>query len=151
MQQQRLSYRNEVNSYYNCFRPTIGTGYWSLGCCLDVSIQDVSGRMCHAVEERSLVSIKSTQPNVPSSWTATEINDARKTRFSCDSAYWTYLTWCVTRAILRSELEPIAKTSHAEESVIYKVLGNPRTILLTLVRGFPLCHLDVNCIIKHGF
>jgi len=92
--------------------------------------------MRHAVGERSVGSITMTQPNVPSSSTATEIIDARKMRFSCDSAYCTYLTWCVIRAILRSDLEPIAKTSHEEESVLCKVLGNLSTIFMTLVRGF---------------
>ena len=86
----RLSHSNEVNCYYNCLKPTNGTGSSGLGCCLDVSIQGVPGRMRHAVGGRSVVSITMTQPNVPSSWMATETNDARKMRFSCDSAYCTY-------------------------------------------------------------
>jgi len=55
--------------------------------------------------------------------------------FSYDSAYCTYLTWRVVRAVLSSDLEPIAKTSHEEESVLCKVQGNLRTIFVTLVRG----------------
>lgn len=46
------------------------------------------------------------------------------------------LTWRVIRAILRSDLEPVAKTSHEEKSVLCKVLGNLSTIFMTLVQGF---------------
>jgi len=68
-------------------------------------------------------------------------------RFSNNSAYCTYLTWCVIRVILRSVLDPIAKTIHEEASVLCKVLGNLMTVFTTLERGFLLCHLDVNYIL----
>ena len=44
-------------------------------------------------------------------------NDPRKMWFSCGSVP-------VIRTLCRSVLEPIAKPSHAEASVICKVLGN---------------------------
>ena len=55
-------------------------------------------------------------------------NIARKLWSSCVSSYSVCVTWCVIRTLGRSVLEPIAKPSHTEASVLYKVLGTVRVI-----------------------
>ena len=54
-----------------------------------------------------------------------------------------------------STLKPIAKASHAEVRVSYKVLGTLKTIFIRLLRVFPaslmyLCHSDVNYMLGTG-
>jgi hypothetical protein len=44
-----------------------------------------------------------------------------------------YTLYLFFRTLLSSVLEMIAKSSHAEASVLYKVLGSPRTTLATSV------------------
>ena len=61
-------------------------------------------------------------------------NIARKVWSSCGSTYSACVTWCVIRTLRRFVLEPIAKPSHTETSVIYKVRGTLRIIFLKLMR-----------------
>ena len=66
-------------------------------------------------------------------------------RFSCGSIHFTSLKFSIIRALLSSAFEPIAKTSHMEENVLYKVPGNVRmifikTVLDWLAKFMSLCH-----------
>jgi hypothetical protein len=53
--------------------------------------------------------------------------------------YCAYSTWCAKRTLCGFVLEPIAKPSHTEASVLCEILGTLRTIFMKVVRSLIQC------------
>ena len=62
------------------------------------------------------------------------MDDGRNVVFSCGSTYCACLIGCVIRTLRRSVLKMIPKLSHTEESVLCKILGNIRAVVMKLLR-----------------
>jgi hypothetical protein len=76
--------------------------------------------------------------------------------FSGGSSHFNTLKFSVIRALLSSVFEPIVKTSHTEENMIYKVLGNlgtifRKTVLDLLAKFLSLCHSNVHYVLSACF
>ena len=67
---------------------------------------------------------------------ATEIKNSRKIWSSSCPTYCSCITCCVVRTLLMFILEPIAKLSVTQASVLLQLLGNLRTIFMKILRAF---------------
>jgi hypothetical protein len=70
------------------------------------------------------------------SWTPSEVMTWEKFGILAVVRTGRVSTWFVMRTLRRSVIVSIAKPSHAEVSVLCKVLGRVRTILMKILRGF---------------